>query len=1092
MSTPKSSAEMNHLQLRERNEALAKENAMLTKTLQAYKEKTVNISRLVDKYKKLEALYKGLQAEKEQSCARVDQARDALSTAKESSYPKNLKHFEANVLRLTSERDAVLNDLSTCRAQHDGMKAKLEEETARSTLLAKERDELAAVATDTSILIKDCVSQISELRNEVHALKRQTVKRICTESLASEMSSIRSYIANVDQRASDCSSAQAASAAELASLRAQQQETAAELTRIRAVFSAIAAPAELAQRPAPCSSRPPAPVIDLAPVQPVVPNMCNPPSPPATNMPSSASGRTALQLVRSMSPDVRLASASGHSIPLPATPSRPIATPDHHEAQLDNNTATGRGVLNDGSIQQRGSVSPRWEGSRPLLIRSPTRSSAVGDTPAEIECVPGPTAPSSALTGPAASCQDRAVSPGTTAGSQMLPQKRFRAATAGNAAKESRRANSAVGAVESRAAEAVQRDHGTRSAVAPSPMKRPPPRAKSASRAAGMATAAKERPVLPVRRVDCPMPRGMFQSSAPQSKAPSRAAMQLGSGKVKSTFISGSGFLMATRTQPEPTGAPMAAAAAAETLPAGAPSCKNSLPPNVGDHLGGRPGDLQAQVSAAPAARMPAAPVDRQQRQLPQADKPCVQSSHALPPAVPAVRPQVACASAHPGADVATGGSSAGCQSLDNRSCTGTVPVGAPDDGCKAVGDDATPSCDQATAEAQLGGGSVTAVEAGNQPYRSEAEAAVPMQVGAPEHNPAVPAPQPEAPKQRASTLLGGQTGHEMEVECKPPLSAADLSRHAPCITAAIRCDHGARLVGKLLCASAVCVHDAVGVALAVMLCEPLGALGRHMGAQRQFWRGAREEPRGVALRPMAGTVAVAMSVIVDAAYQHGRGELTRAAGAVARVRGVRVWGWCPVGTAGVTRFCAATVQMLVAAAAEGGDAGRVCWGMCEEFESLQKRVGRDGGGCGNKAGSGREAGGSASLSSSSSGISSGGDSSESSQCQTGDSGESGHVSEGGFRAAALSAGVQEAMDALEVAAECCGWRWTIEKLVDGTVWPAVQRLRDMRSKNAELVHSSLMQLMERLLDKVVTISKNDEIACEWAASTREALQFVG
>lgn len=64
--------------------------------------------------------------------------------------------------------------------------------------------------------------------------------------------------------------------------------------------------------------------------------------------------------------------------------------------------------------------------------------------------------------------------------------------------------------------------------------------------------------MLPVRRPECPMPKAIFRSTAAQAKAPARAAMRLGSGKVKSTFVAGSGFQLAGRGQAaaDPTAQP--------------------------------------------------------------------------------------------------------------------------------------------------------------------------------------------------------------------------------------------------------------------------------------------------------------------------------------------------------------------------------------------------------------------------------------------------------------------------------------------------------------------------------------------------------
>lgn len=310
-----------------------------------------------------------------------------------------------------------------------------------------------------------------------------------------------------------------------------------------------------------------------------------------------------------------------------------------------------------------------------------------------------------------------------------------------------------------------------------------------------------------------------------------------------------------------------------------------------------------------------------------------------------------------------------------------------------------------------------------------------------------------------------------------------------------IHCDHGPTLVGKLLCAAAGSVEDAAGVVLAVVQCEPLGALGRHLAPQRQFWQGISGEQRRVAVRPMAAMASVVLNVMVSAACQDVGGALEKAVGAAMRHRGARLWGWCGVGTDAITKLCSALVQMLVSAVDGGQEAGKACWLMCEEFQWLQKRLGvadavcREDRWCAGKDRSG------VSQSSSSSASSSEADSSSSSEAHS--SGETAGEQQtaadelGSARCAALSAGREEAICAMEIAAECCGWRWTADQLVDRIVWPAVQQLHAMQTIQAKLMYGCLTRLMETLLNKVLSISDNDEVACEYVASTREALQFV-
>lgn len=308
-----------------------------------------------------------------------------------------------------------------------------------------------------------------------------------------------------------------------------------------------------------------------------------------------------------------------------------------------------------------------------------------------------------------------------------------------------------------------------------------------------------------------------------------------------------------------------------------------------------------------------------------------------------------------------------------------------------------------------------------------------------------------------------------------------------------IRCDHGPVLVGKLLCAASGYLEDAAGVVLAVVQCEPLGALGRHLAPQRLFWQGFSSEQRRVALRPMPAMVSVVLNVMVNAACSDGGGALGKAAGAAMRHRGERLWGWCGVGTAAITKLCAALVEMLVSAVDGEQDAGNACWLMCEELQWLQEHLGVADGPHREKQVSAAKQRSAVSQSSSSSGSSSSSSSSSEDQSSGETAGDEQPAADklGSARCAALSAARKEAISAMEMAAECCGWRWTADELVDRVVWPAVQRLHAMQTSQAKLMHSCLTRLMETLLNKVLTISHHDEVASEYVASTREALQFV-
>lgn len=491
MSTAPSSSGLSHRQLLERSEALAKENAALCKTLKAYKEKSVNISHLVDKYKQLQVLCKDLQGQNEKLSGEVDKARKALSTNKSSCKPGHVQKLESNVQKLTAERDAVQHNLSTCKAERDQMEAKLEEETARSRQLASERDELAAVAMDTRILIKDCALEISQLRSEVRALKASAADRFVDKSAAIDIASIKAQLAVLEQRVSERSSAQAVADADVAILTAQQHKTAVELHRIRAVFSAAASPADKGQFPGACS---PIPKVHLdAPVQTQVDvaKCHNHLSPAAANAPSAVSGPTALPRMRSSSPDAVLASATAHSVPeqQPLTCTASVAG-NHDTQPLTNTASAAEAPVPSTCMQFSRSASPRREDSSPpSLMRSPTRCSTAGDTRTHSDDIPGPVHTAATTIAALPPGQRTRFSPDAAMGKQEGPRKRPRPAAARCSAKDKCEAKHAAETEAPAEVPASWPDPAEFPAKPLNPLKRRPPQSQAA-RAGKMGAAA--------------------------------------------------------------------------------------------------------------------------------------------------------------------------------------------------------------------------------------------------------------------------------------------------------------------------------------------------------------------------------------------------------------------------------------------------------------------------------------------------------------------------------------------------------------------------------------------------------------------------
>lgn len=499
MSTGPSSVDLSHQQLLERGETLAKENAMLSKTLKAYKEKTVNISRLVDKYKQLQALYKDLQGQKETASAELEQARKALAAAKSSRQPPEVQTLEAHVQKLTAQRDAVQQGLSTCRVERDQMAAKLEQETERSRQLAKERDDLAAVAMDTRILIKDCALEISHLRSEVRDLKRDAAERSCGDIVLSEIASIKAQLVALEQRVSEGSCAQAVADAAVANVNAQQRKNAVELQRIRAVFSAVATPAENSQFAGACMPSPPAHLDTPADALLAGTQCFSPLSPRDANAPSSMSGPTALQRMRSCSPDVVLASATVHSNPQPQSGACTASAPGKQGTQpCTNATGAGEGALPSiCRVQHSCSASPRREGSSPpFLMRSSTRCSTVGDTPSHSDCVPVPMQPSPTTLAAAVPGTGGSRSPDATALELTGPRKRPRPDTICRPTTDKCIRGAAADTVASPAQPAVRPGQPGAQAKPANPMKRQPPRPQASQHrnTASTTPAAKVRP----------------------------------------------------------------------------------------------------------------------------------------------------------------------------------------------------------------------------------------------------------------------------------------------------------------------------------------------------------------------------------------------------------------------------------------------------------------------------------------------------------------------------------------------------------------------------------------------------------------------
>lgn len=481
MSTAPSSSGLSHRQLLERSEALTKENAALCQTLKAYREKSVNISHLVDKYKQLQVLCKDLQGQNEKLSGEVDKARKTLSTTnKTSCQPGYVQKLESNVEKLTAERDAVQQKLSTCKTERDQMEAKLEEETARSCQLANERDELAAAAMDTRILIKDCALEISQLRSEVRALKASAADRFIDRSTAIEIASIKAQLAVLEQRVSERSSAQAD--ADIASLSAQQHKTAVELHRIRAVFSAAASPADNRQLTGACS---PSPLVHLdAPVQTRVEfTQCRShPSPAAANAPSAVSGPTALQRMRSSSPDVVLASATGHSIPQQQPGACAASVAGNHDMQpLTNTPSAAEAAAPRTCMHFSRSGSPmREDSSPPSLMRSPTRCSTVGDTTTHSDGIPGPEHPAAATTVAPVPGPRTRLSPDASTRKQEGPRKRPRPAAARNSADDKVAPSTTAGPAAPAEVPASRRVPAESPARPLNPLKRRPPQSQAA------------------------------------------------------------------------------------------------------------------------------------------------------------------------------------------------------------------------------------------------------------------------------------------------------------------------------------------------------------------------------------------------------------------------------------------------------------------------------------------------------------------------------------------------------------------------------------------------------------------------------------
>jgi hypothetical protein len=1017
MSTPAGAA-MSHADLLERYAASERANESLTKTINMYKERTVNISQLLQKYKALEQTHQELLQQYKQAAAQLGKAQADIDAARAKSSAKasELTPLKGKLRRETAAKEALAAKLKTAEAQQTEVQSELQEQRARAQQLAKERDELTATATDARSLAQSAIEQVQTLRSDVAALNGAlpgaTPPAAEQPGVASELAALRQQVrelqagtaaagarATATQDTSHAASAESDSTAlhrvNLSSIQravqvlsAQHASMHAEFSRWRALFGALA-------------------------------------------------GGAALGVAGALQPAVDC-----------AMPVDEDAGAAHFLAPLSSCGATGAFPARSSSDVLADSAAA-WDVQRSAAVRAPAQGSTAGVAPRQAGVAPRQ---ASAAKRPASHTAARA--PGAQhlqPEDALLPPARRRRITAPTAQS---------GDLDVRA------DGTALPAQRTAPRERLVP-ATDAALEARLARDAGAQPHLeqppPELRIAPapPLPKRTGRASAHADPAAPRRGqlMQIGSGRVKSTVVNGSGFFFTSsqeralwdRVQQSHIAEPCEPA---EGGPGGAPQGRESAA--LDDLFDAVASDADAAELDAPLPQHPAATAVSD-------EPPPTRHDHAQ--------------DAQP-----SGAQAASCSLQYWVRDTGAAAAAAD---TAAVAPPAQPSDARAhalrTADVVRLAPLLTSSLCAAHPAMPLPQSARHAHGSADAQAVAAAASWP-APDVGARLLqLAGTCASEATLAAC--LDTCAHASSAPAVAAgaasALACSLAAHLQ---LTGAGCCALDTSELGMLLAVPDDVSA-ARAFEHMRTFWRACGSQ--AAVARTMVPPLLAMQSFVICAIAQRAaqsQDAATCSAGSALLAWGHERWGWhsggCGVGE--VLALARALVTTLVDVGAAPADADALA--ACRQLEALQAALrGSDASAPGGGAGSGEGTSGSSSKDSDSA-------SSESEQgSPRSPCAASGRHGTGG----AVQQFAQGVSAALELVAHVCVWQVTAQVLLDSVVWPAMERVGICGGEHAGAVRKHLRELCLLLLQSVESMGKGDAVAAAYVADAHDALEFV-
>jgi hypothetical protein len=519
MSTPATA--LSYDALLERYQASEHANKKLSKTLEVYKERTVNIAALVDKYKHLDQKHQDLREDHASVSKQLADTQKALDTAKAKSSEKTaeITPLKAKLRREVAAKDALAAQLEEAECKSRAAEKALKAEQNQAAELRKEREALEAARLDTLRPHNASHGEFETLREEVVELKaavqasrscnheeeildlRRTINAIASQSFTHKLPAVQASAPSTDSDGT-CLPTQVQNV--LNSLRMQQTAINAELACWRRFFGAMAdGAANLGATPAAALEHNGAPTSSCTPTNPL-------PCRSSSALLGDCGEAWEAQQVgtlsrRAMRVHGREAGCKHRASMQSSTATAAVATPTgcrpggHKRRLAVREDDRERAERAPDPCQSFGSGDS--EDDSPVLPL-PQRHCAVKPTPAQHG-----TAPVKIRALPASAAKP---SPPPLHDNKMAARVHTFAAARGN---DSGNANAEAARGARRAMQARQQ------------------------------SAVQKVPQMELRVEDAPLPRRQFRRSETTTrKAPSLRLMQLGSGKVKSTAVAGSGF----------------------------------------------------------------------------------------------------------------------------------------------------------------------------------------------------------------------------------------------------------------------------------------------------------------------------------------------------------------------------------------------------------------------------------------------------------------------------------------------------------------------------------------------------------------------